>query len=103
MPKQPNFFSNNDPNENYSVISDTFSKLVDRHIPLKKKTQRGNHAPFISKEIRELILPKADQEISFLKNPLRKMKENIKGNGSYVFLLDVRQLNNTFLMLSVKE
>ena len=24
-------FSNNDPNEDYSVLSDTFSKLVDRH------------------------------------------------------------------------
>ena len=30
-------FSNNDPNENYSVLSDTFSKLVDRHAPLKMK------------------------------------------------------------------
>ena len=33
-------FSNNDPNENYSVPSDTFSKLVDRHAPLKMKIQR---------------------------------------------------------------
>ena len=41
-------FSNNDPNENCSVLSDTFSKLVDRHAPLKMKMQRGNHAPFIS-------------------------------------------------------
>ena len=30
-------FSNNDPNENYSALSDTFSKLVVRHAPLKKK------------------------------------------------------------------
>ena len=30
-------FSNNDPNENYSVLSDTFLKLVDRHAPLKIK------------------------------------------------------------------
>ena len=31
-------FSNNDPNENYSVLSDTFSKLVDRHAPTKRKS-----------------------------------------------------------------
>ena len=30
-------FSKNDPNENYSVLSDNFSKLVDRNAPLKIK------------------------------------------------------------------
>ena len=48
-------FSNNNPNENYSVLSETFSKLVDRHVPLNMKIQRGNHAPFISKEMRKDI------------------------------------------------
>ena len=48
-------FSNNDPKENYSVLSDTFSKLVDRHAPLKKKIQRRNHATFISGEMRKAI------------------------------------------------
>ena len=48
-------FSNNDPNENYSVLSDTFSKLVDRHAPLKMKIQRRNHATFISGEMRKAI------------------------------------------------
>ena len=42
-------FSNSDPRENYSVLSDTFQKLVDRHAPLEMKIQRGNHGPFISK------------------------------------------------------
>ena len=31
------------------------------------------------------------------------MKENIKDNAIYVYLLGVRQLNNTFLILPVKE
>ena len=53
-------FSNKDPNENYSVLSDNFSKLVDRHAPLKMKTQRVNHAPFISKEMRKAFIPVAD-------------------------------------------
>ena len=48
-------FSNNDPNENYSVLFDTFSKMVDRHAPLKMELQRGNHAPFISNEMRKAI------------------------------------------------
>ena len=31
------------------------------------------------------------------------MKENIKDNGICVYLLGVRKLNNTFLVLPVKE
>ena len=53
-------FSNNDPNENYSVLSDTFSKVVDRYAPLKEKIQRGNHTPLISKEMKKLFITEAD-------------------------------------------
>ena len=31
------------------------------------------------------------------------MKENIKHNGIYMYLAGVRQLNNAFLILPVKE
>ena len=47
-------------------------------------------------------MPVADQEISFVKTLLREMKENIKNNGIYVYLLDVRQLSNTFTILPAK-
>ena len=62
-------FSNNDPNENYSALSDTFSKLVVRHAPLKKKIQRGNHAPFVSKEMRKAIYTRSRLRNTFCKNP----------------------------------
>ena len=62
-------FSNNDPNENYLVLSDNFSKLVDRHTPLKMKIQRGNNAPFISKEMRKAIYARSRLRNKFCKNP----------------------------------
>ena len=65
-------FSNNDPKENYSVLSDTFSKLVDRHAPLKKKIQRANHTPFISKEMRKAIYTRSRLRNKFCKNPSEK-------------------------------
>ena len=67
-------FSNNDQNENYSVLSDTFSKLVDRRAPLTMKMQTGNHATFISKEMRKAIYARSRLKISFVKTLLRKMK-----------------------------
>ena len=51
----------------------------------------------------KLFIPEADWEIRFVKTPLRKIKENIKDNGIYVYLLGVRQLSNTFLILPEKK
>ena len=41
--------------ENYTNLSQTFSKVVQKHAPLIKKIVRGNHAPFINKEFRKEI------------------------------------------------
>ena len=71
-------FSNNDPNENYSVLSDTFSKLVVRHAPLKKKVQRGNHAPFVSKEMRKAIYTRNRLRNKFCKNPSEENERKYK-------------------------
>ena len=51
--KNKNFsFTSADPNENYLFLTNSFSKTVEKHVPLKQKTFRGNHAPFVSKELR---------------------------------------------------
>ena len=84
------------PNENYPVLSYTLSKLVDRHAPLKIKMQRGNHAPFVSKEMRKAICARSRFRNKFCKTLLRKMKENTKDNRIYAYLIGVRQLNNAF-------
>ena len=96
-------FSNNDPNENYSALSNTLTKLVDKHAPFKMKIQKGNPVPFISKEMRKAIYARSRLRNKFYKNLLRKIKENIKDNGIYVYLLVVRQSNNTVPILPVKE
>ena len=42
--KNANFsFTFFDPNENYSSLTNSFSKIVEKHVLLKKKTLRGNH------------------------------------------------------------
>ena len=96
-------FSNNDPNENYSALSNTLTKLVDKHAPFKMKIQKGNPVPFISKEMKKAIYARSRLRNKFYKNLLRKIKENIKDNGIYVYLLVVRQSNSTFPILPVKE
>ena len=49
------FFKISNSDENYSVLINVFSNIVNIHVPLKKKILRGNDAPFMKKELRKAI------------------------------------------------
>ena len=42
-------FDNENPNQNYNVLSSRFLEVVNVHAPLKTKIVRGNDAPFVDK------------------------------------------------------
>ena len=68
--KNTNFsFTSADPNEIYLFLTNSFSQIVEKHIPLKKKTLRGNHPPFFSKELGKAIYTKSRFRNRYLKNP----------------------------------
>ena len=50
-------------------LTNSFSKTVEKYVPLKKKTVRGNHAPFVSKELRKAIYNRSRFRNRFLKKP----------------------------------
>ena len=58
-----------EPNKNYSSITDKFPNVVNRHAPLKKKTLRGNQAPFLTKELRKEIHIRSKLMNKYNKNP----------------------------------
>ena len=45
-----------DPNKVYAQFCDTFKTILYKHAPLKSKVLRGNHAPFITKELSKGIM-----------------------------------------------
>ena len=53
--------------DSYNNLTNTFSKIVDKHVPIKRKILRGNDAPFMNKELRKAIYCR-----SHLKNKLNK-------------------------------
>ena len=48
-------FNSDNQNENYELITNAFSNIVENHAPLKKKFLRGNQVPFMTKEFRKAI------------------------------------------------
>ena len=68
--KNTNFsFTSGDPNENHLFLRNSFSIIVEKHVPLKNKILRGNHAPFVSKELSKAIYTRSRFRNRFLKNP----------------------------------
>ena len=53
--------------------------------------------------MRKAICTRSRLRNKFCKNPSEKNERNIKDNEIYVYLLGVRQLNNTFLILPATE
>ena len=48
-------FFENDPNQNYNLLTDRSLGLANKHAPLKKKFVRGNNASFMNREFQKEI------------------------------------------------
>ena len=74
-----NFICNTEnADENYNELSNKFRRIVDKHAPIKRKTLRGNHAPFMNRELRKAIYNRSRLKNKLNKNPTTENKENYK-------------------------
>ena len=71
-------FDTDDPNANYSALINTFSLIVEKHTPLKKKIVRENHAPFITEDLRKVIHTRSRLKKEYIKNPSEVNKKLYK-------------------------
>ena len=83
-------------------LSDTFSKLVDRHAPLKMKTQRGNHAPFTSKEMRKYICARNRLRNTFYKNLSEENERKFKRQRNLCLSLRHKAIKQYFSNITEK-
>ena len=67
----PLIVNKQDPDIMYNELVENFSKIVNRHAPLKHKMTRGNIADFMTKELRKAIMLR-----SRLKNIFNKHRSN---------------------------
>ena len=74
----------------YNFFTDKFLNAANRHAPLKKKTLRGNQAPFLIKELRKRIFT-----IGIL---IKKIKHYIKKKEIISTTDDKKQLRLVLIM-----
>ena len=70
----------------YLSFENTFTELLDKHAPNKKKTFRANNKPYVSKSVRKAIMKRFELATKFRKSPTEensrayKNQKNIAAN-----------------------
>ena len=67
-------FDNENPNQNYNVLSNRFLELVNVNAPLKTKIVRGNDEPFVDKQLRKAIYTRTRLRNKIHRNPSKENK-----------------------------
>ena len=96
-------FETDDPNGNYSALTNTFSLIVEKHTPFKKKIVRGNHAPFITKDLRKAIYTRSKLRNKFIKNPTEVNEKLYKRQRNKCVLVRKKSIKQYFSNITSKD
>ena len=96
------YFETDDPNENYSALTTNFSLIVEKHAPLKKKIVRGNHALFITKDLRKAICTRSRLKNKFIKNPTEVNEKLYKRQRNKCVLIRKKSIKQYFSNITSK-
>ena len=67
-------------NNNVSNFIDICMRTLDEHAPLKKKYIRGNHLPFMNKELSKAIIKQRDYCVSLLRRIKKDYNSSLNEN-----------------------
>ena len=72
--------------EPYKKLSEIFNDILNYYAPLKEKQARGNHAPFMTKELSKAIMEKSKARNKYLKWPSQENNLSKKKKKTNVIL-----------------
>ena len=71
----------NKKSKRYGDFEDVFLKELNKHAPLKKKFLRHNNNPFMTKNLRKLIMVRSNSEIIIIKIEIMRIGGNTSANA----------------------
>ena len=87
-------FDNENPNQNYNVLSNRFSEVINVHAPLKTKVVRGNDAPSVDKQLRKAIYTRTRFKNKIHENPSKEDKMAYKKRINFCVSLKRKYMKN---------
>ena len=95
-------FKTSNPDENYSVLPNVFSNVLNIHAPLKEKILRGNDAPFMKKELRKVIYSRSRLRNRYVKNPTKENETPYKKQRNKCVSLRRKSITQHFSKITSK-
>ena len=95
-------FKTSNPDENYLVLTNVFSNIVNIHAPLKKKILRGNDAPFMNKELRKAIYTRNRLRNRYFNNPTKGKETSYKKQRNKSVSLRRKSITQHFSKITSK-
>ena len=95
-------FDNENPNQNYNVLSNRFLEVANVHAPLKTKIVRGNDAPFVDKQLRKAIYTRTRLKNKIHRNPSKENKMAYKKQRNFFVSLRRKCMKNYLKKLTEK-
>ena len=69
---------------NYLVFEEIFANVIDKHAPKKKKIQRANHKPDVTKAMQKAIMKRSDLATKYHSRPTEENKKSFKKQRNFV-------------------
>ena len=85
------------------MFCDTSIKLLNKHAPIKMKYKRGNHMPFITKDLSKAIMKRSKLRNNYLKNKTDANRMLYKKQRNYCVSLLRKSKTNYYANLDEKK
>ena len=86
----------------YGVYERIFLSVLDEHAPLKKKTIRANHAPYLTKPLRKAIMKRSELKTKYYKYPSDSNLKNFKKQRNFCSRLYKKERKKYYNNLEIK-
>ena len=91
-----------DVNNSYNDLISIFTRLLDKHAPIKSKFIRGNQASFMSKKLSKAIMKRSSLRSTFLKDKSSLNRLNYKKQRNLCSRLRKEAINKDFEQANVE-
>ena len=88
---------------NYESFKTTFIEVLDTHLPLRKKFFRANHAPYITRTFRKVIMCRSQLETKYLKTKTQTDLKLYKKQTNFCGKLYKRESRKYYESLDMKK
>ena len=88
---------------NYESFETTFIEVLNKHAPLRKKLLRANHAPYITKTLRKMIMCRSQLETKYLKTKTQTNLKPYKKHKNFCSKLYKRERRKCYESLDMKN